>query len=175
VLAAIVTAAIALLIGFNLSLTLPKDAPPTTSLFIVPARTNTTAKIIADDLLLKYSGSDRVDFHVVSTQEIAIFVQSTAIQVPTTGGWKIISDEQRNEVWRLKPGVVHQVCVERPRAEGWRLYIKYASEMHGSARLHANVHQAWITRSLTNWNGKAWGGGYFGGSNELVSEQIFSE
>jgi hypothetical protein len=142
----------------------------------VHASTNTTAKIIPDDLLLKYSGSpSRVDFHVVSTQEVAIFVQSTAVQVPTAKGWKIISDETRNEIWRLKPGVVQQVCVERPMAEGWRLYIHYAAEIHGHELLSANLREAWIIHSVSNWNGKAWGGGKFGGSFELVSEQIFSE
>jgi hypothetical protein len=169
------TAAVFAFIGAGLASLAPRDdAEPLATLQLTSPSTNTTSKVIPDDLLLKYNTANRLDSYVSATEPVAIFVHSTGVQVPIRNGWKLISEEQRNEIWRLKPGVIHQLCVERPQAEGWRVVVKYGKEMHGLKLFRANLHQAWITRSFANWNGKTWGGGKFDGTYELVSDQIFS-
>ena len=42
------------------------------------------------------------------------FALATGVQVRRESGWETISEEPRNEIWRLKPGVVQQFFVERP-------------------------------------------------------------
>jgi hypothetical protein len=65
-----------------------------------------------------------------------------------------------------------ELCVERPEAETWRVYIRYGKEIRGFSLLKAQLQEAWKIKSFSNWTGKAWGGGRFRGSYELFSEEI---
>jgi len=135
------------------------------------------ANVVADFFKLKYLPAQRAEFHVTSSQPIAIFVLATGVQIRTDSGWEAFSEEPRNEIWRLKPGIAREMCVERPQKETdqiWRSYIRYGTEMQGPPLVKAQLREAWKTRSFSNWSGQAWGGGRFSGANELFSEE-FSE
>jgi len=84
-------------------------------------------------------------------------------------------EEQRNEIWRLKPGIARELFVERPEKaaeETWRVYVQYGAEMHGPPLWKAQLREAWRIRSFTNWTGKGWGGGRFSGRNEFLSDEF---
>ena len=134
--------------------------------------TNTNA-IVTDTLRLKWSPENRADFHLSSEIETAIFIHSTAAQVLTPSGWRTENEEIRNEIWTLKPGVAREASVEIPRTgPPWRAHIRYSPRLKGLQDLTANLQDAWITRSFKNWNGKAWGGGRYGGEHEVFSATI---
>ncbi len=134
-----------------------------------------STKVVADFFRLKYSQAQRSEFHVTSSQSIAIFVRATGVQIRTASGWQPFSEEQRNEIWRLKPGIARELFVERPEKEAeetWRVYVHYGVEMHGPPLWKAQLREAWRIRSITNWTGKAWGGGRFSGRNEFLSDEF---
>jgi hypothetical protein len=128
--------------------------------------------VVPDDLRRKYDPLSRGEFHLASSQDTSIFVLATGVQIRTPSGWKMATEEYRGEIWRLKPGIPREVCIERPHTETWRAYIRYGTEMKGSPLLKAKLREAWTIRSFSNWTGKAWGGGRYSGSYELVSEEI---
>jgi hypothetical protein len=131
--------------------------------------------VIPDFFQLKYPPAQRAQFHLSSSKPATIFVRATGVQIRTDSGWRSYSEEPRNEIWRLKPGTVQNMCVEIPEKESdgiWRAYIRYGTEMHGPPLLKAQVREAWMIRSFTNWTGKAWGGGRFSGQNVLLSEEF---
>jgi hypothetical protein len=133
--------------------------------------------VIPDLLRPKYSPAHRAEFRVTSSQPVAIFVLATGVQIRTDSGWQPFSEEPRNEIWRLKPGIAREVSVERPLAETgqeWRAYVRYGTEMRGPPLLKVQLREAWAIRSFANWTGKAWGGGRFSGQNELFSEGFLS-
>ena len=130
------------------------------------------SNIVYDDLRQKYDSAHRAQFHVTCTKDTSIFVLETGVQVHTPSGWQTFFDDYRGEIWRLKSGMAREVCVERPQAEMWRAYIRYGTEMRGTSLFKAQLREAWLTRSLSNWNGKAWGGGRWGGTYELFSDPI---
>jgi len=66
--------------------------------------------VVADFFRLKYSDAQRAELNVTSSQAIAIFVRATGVQIRTASGWQPFSEEQRNEIWRLKPGIA-QNCL----------------------------------------------------------------
>jgi hypothetical protein len=68
--------------------------------------------------------------------------------------------------------VSREFCVEPPRSAPWRAYIRYGKELKGRALLIVQLHEAWQIRSFSNWTGKAWGGGRFGGSYVTFSEDV---
>jgi len=112
---------------------------------------------------------------VTSSQPIAIFVFATGVQIRTASGWQPFSEEPRNEIWRLKPGIPREMFVERPQRETeeiWRAYVRYGTEMQGLPLWQAQLREAWKIRSFANWTGKAWGGGRFNGGNEFLSEEF---
>ena len=120
-----------------------------------------TTSVVADFFKSKYSPELRAEFHVTSSQPIAVFVLATGVQVLTDVGWEAFSEEPRNEIWRLKPGIAREMFVERPQKETeliWRAYIRYGSEMKGAPLLKAQLREAWKIRSFSNWTGKPWGG-----------------
>jgi len=84
----------------------------------------------------------------------------------------MFSEEYRGEIWRLKSGVAREVCVERPEAAMWRAYLRYGTEMKGAPLIKAQLREAWLKRSLSNWTGKAWSGGRWSGAHELFSDQF---
>jgi hypothetical protein len=128
--------------------------------------------VVPDDLRQKYSPTRRVELHVACSKGTSIFLLATGVQVPTPSGWQMVSEEYRGEIWRLKPGVAREVCVERPEAGRWRAYIRYGTEMKGLPLITAQLREAWLSRSLSNWTGKAWGGGRWSGTYELFSDEI---
>lgn len=131
--------------------------------------------IIPDFFQLKYPSTRRAGFHVSSSKPAAIFVLATGVQILTDSGWQPFSEEPRNEIWRLKPGTAQDMFVEIPEKqteERWRAFIRYGTEMHGPPLLRAQVREAWKIRSITNWTGKAWGGGRFSGGNEYFSQEF---
>lgn len=135
---------------------------------VATPRTN----VIPDDLRQKYSPARRVEFLVSSSKDTPIFLLATGVQVHTSSGWQISSEEYRGEILRLKPGLLREVDVERPDAEMWRAYIRYGTEMKGLPLIKAQLREAWLTRSLSNWTGKAWGGGRWSGSFQLFSAEF---
>ena len=146
----------------------PADAPPGSR----PGPTTERRKVVPDELRDKYDARKRVVFHVTSTQDTSIFVLATGVQARTPVGWKTEAEEYRGEIWRLKAGVPREVCVEAPPSYAWRAYVRYGAGMKGLALLRAQLREAWSLRSLTNWTGKAWGGGRWSGSYELRSEEV---
>lgn len=128
--------------------------------------------VVLDDLRRKYDPRIRAEFRVSTAQDVSIFVVSTGVQVHTQSGWKTEAEEYRGEIWRLKAGTQKEVCIERPHSQTWRAYVRYGSEMKGLPLLRAQMREAWILRSLSNWTGKAWGGGRWSGSCEIFSEEV---
>jgi len=135
---------------------------------LVAGRTN----VIPDDVRQMYSPTRRVEFVVSSTNDTSIFVLATGVQMLTESGWQVVSEERRGEIWRLKTGVAREVCVERPDAGVWRAYFRYGTAMKGLPLLNAEMKEAWLNRSLSNWNGKAWGGGRWSGAFEVYAPQV---
>jgi hypothetical protein len=130
---------------------------------------------VLDNLRLKFALARRGEFHLVSAEDASILVLATGVQVLRPSGWQTESEEQRMEIWRLKAGRPVEACVERPVNETWRAFVRYGFEMHGTPLLKAQVREAWLLRSLTNWTGQAWGGGRFHGSVEVFSDTIEDE
>jgi hypothetical protein len=130
------------------------------------------SNIVDDDLRQKYDPKSRVQFHVTCTQDTSIFVLETGVQVHSLSGWQTFLEDYRGEIWRLKSGMPREVCVERPQAGMWRAYIRYGTQMRGTSLLKAQLREAWLTRSFSNWTGKAWGGGRWSGTHELFSDPV---
>ncbi len=101
---------------------------------------------------------------------------ATGVQVLTDSGWTTIAPEldHRGQIWQLKPGTMREFCVGRPRfGAAWRPYVRYAGEMKGARKLYWQPRGAWAARSFSNWTGKAWGNGLYGGDERmLVGEAI---
>ena len=132
----------------------------------------TRVTVVPDELRQKYSTTKEVAFHVTCSRANSIFVLATGVQILTPSGWRTISEEYRSEIWRLSSRVAREVCVERPDAASWRAYLRYGTEMKGVSLIKAQLREAWLTRSFSNWTGKAWGGGRWSGANELLSKEI---
>jgi hypothetical protein len=128
--------------------------------------------VVLDDLRQKYDPKRRMVFQVVASQTTSVFALATGVQVRGSSGWRTVYEEYRGEIWRLKPGMAREVCVERPEGENWRAYVRYGNEMKGVSLLRAQLKEAWKIRSFTNWTGRAWGGGRWGGRYELFSEEV---
>jgi hypothetical protein len=128
--------------------------------------------VVPDDLRQKYATAKGVAFQVTSSGANSIFVLATGVQIRTPSGWQVFSEEHRGEIWRLSSGVAREVCVERPEAATWRAYVRYGTKMRGLPLLRAQLREAWLTRTFSNWTGKAWGGGRWSGANELFSKEI---
>jgi len=129
--------------------------------------------VVSDDLRQKYSPTRRVEFHVACSKDTSIFLLASGVQILTPTGWQVLSEEYRGQIWRLKSGVAREVCVERPpEAATWRAYLRYGTEMRGVPLIKAQLREAWLNRSLSNWTGKAWGGGRWSGANELFSDEF---
>ncbi len=128
--------------------------------------------VIPDDLRQKYAPPRRAEFRVSCDKETSIFLLATGVQVATSSGWQTTSEDYRGEICRLRTGVEREICVERPDAETWRAYIRYGTEMKGLRLVRAQVKEAWLGGSLSNWTGKAWGGGRWSGSYELFSAEV---
>jgi len=136
-----------------------------------------STNVVPDFFRLKYGPAHTAEFHVTSSQPMAIFVRATGVQIRTDSGWQPSSEEPRNEIWRLKPGITREMFVERPPREAgqiWRAYVLYGTEMKGPRLLKAQLREAWLIRGFANWTGQPWGGGHFSGKNEWFSEE-FSE
>jgi hypothetical protein len=127
---------------------------------------------VPDGLRRKYAPARRGEFLLVSAEDTSIFVLATGIQMLTSSGWQTESEDTRSEIWRLKAGRPVEVCVERPDSGTWRAFVRYGFEMHGTPLLKAQVREAWILRSVSNWTGQAWGGDRFHGSVELFSAEL---
>jgi hypothetical protein len=154
------------------ALALIREGPADAPLGLRPGSATERSKVVPDDLRDKYDPRRRVAFQVTSTQDTSIFVWATGVQARTPSGWKSEAEEYRGEIWRLKAGVPREVCVESPPSYAWRAYVRYGTGMKGPALLRAQLREAWIIRSFTNWTGKAWGGGRWSGSYELWSEEV---
>jgi len=135
----------------------------------------TSTNVVLDDLRQKYSSTRRVEFHVTCSKDTSIFLLASGVQILTPTGWQVLAEEYRGEIWRLKFGVVREVCVERPEAATWRAFLRYGTEMKGVPLIKAQLREARLSRSLSNWTGKAWGGGRWSGAHELFSKQIAAE
>jgi hypothetical protein len=129
--------------------------------------------ILPDFFQRKYPPGQRAQFHVSSSKPAAVFVLATGVQVLRQSEWQPYSEEPRNEIWRLQPGTAQDLYVEIPTKQTediWRAYIRYSREIHGLPLFKVQAREAWKTRTLTNWTGKAWGGGRFGGRYELFTK-----
>ena len=134
-----------------------------------------STNVVPDFYDRKYSPAQRAKFHVTASQPIAIYVLATGVQVRTDSGWKPFSEEPRNEIWRLKPGLAREMFVERPQRETeqtWRAYVRYGTEMKGAPLWKVQLREAWKIRGFSNWTGKPWGGGHFAGRNEFFTEEV---
>jgi hypothetical protein len=131
-----------------------------------------STNVVLDDLRQKYDPKRRMAFQVVASQTTSVFALVTGVQVRGSSGWRTVYEEYRGEIWRLKPGVAQEVCVERPEGETWRAYVRYGAEMKGVSLLRAQLKEAWKIRSVTNWTGRAWGGGRWSGAYELFSAAV---
>jgi len=131
-----------------------------------------TTNVVLDDLRQKYARARRVEFHVDCSRDTSIFVLATGVQVHGSSGWQTVYEESRGDIWRLKSGIVREVCVERPESNSWRAFIRYGTEMRGWSLLRAQLKEAWILHSFSNWNGKPWGGGRWSGAFELFSDEV---
>jgi hypothetical protein len=129
-------------------------------------------QVVPDELRRKYDPRRRVEFRLSTTHDTSIFILETGVQVATASGWKTEFQEYRGEIWRLKAGDAREVCVEGAPSEIWRAYVRYGTEMKGIPLLRAQLREAWILRSFSNWTGKPWGGGRWSGSHELFSEKV---
>lgn len=150
-----------------------QEAAAATSAVVAAERAG--REVRPDFLREKWAAERREEFQVTARRPTAIFVQTTGVQVRRESGWETIFEEPRNEIWRLKPGVVQQFFVERPATEtglGWRAFVRYGSEMSGPPLWRAQLREVWRTRSFSNWNGQAWGGGRFSGDRELFAEEV---
>lgn len=130
--------------------------------------------VVPDNLRRKFDPRTRTGFRVTSPRDASIFVLATGVKVLRPTGWKVLAEEQRGEIWRLKSGVPREVCVEQPPDETWKAYVRYGTEIEGLPLLRSQLREAWTIRSLSNWTGKAWGGGRFRGEHELASEETDS-
>lgn len=128
--------------------------------------------VVPDDIRLKYDPLTRAAFHLTSTESCAILVCATGVEIRTPSGWKTVLEDYRGEIWRLKPGIPREVCVEPPSSETWRAYLRYGKEIKGAPLLKIQLQGAWKARSFSNWTGKAWGGGRFRGNYQMISEEI---
>lgn len=131
-----------------------------------------TTNVMSDDLWMKFPASTRVVFHLCCTQNTAIFILATGCQRRTATGWETANEEPRNQICRMKAGIPQDVCVELPPEDEWRAFVRYGTEMHGPDLFRARLRDAWISRSFSNWSGKAWGGGRWSGSHEITSEEL---
>jgi len=129
--------------------------------------------VVADGYQKKYDPRRRVDFHVTSSRDTAIFVLATGVEIQTPSGWKVVLEEPRNEIWRMKSGLAREVYVDGQPRETWRAFVRCGTEMKGPAWLWAKLRDAWRTLSFSNRTVKSWGGGGpWSGSYELFSEEI---
>src|SRR5262245_48812129 len=71
--------------------------------------------VIPDFFQLKYPPAQRAEFLVSSSMPVAIFVLATGVQLRTDSGWRLYSEEPRNDIWRLKPGELLTICLWRFR------------------------------------------------------------
>ncbi len=57
-----------------------------------------STNVVADFFRSRYSAAQRAEFHVTSSQSIAIFVRATGVQIRTASGWQPFSrrTEKRN-------------------------------------------------------------------------------
>lgn len=136
-----------------------------------------STNVLPDFFRQKHSPAQRAEFRVTCSEPIAVAVWATGVQVHTEAGWVAFSEEPRNETWRLTPGMARELFVERPppgSRQMWRVCVRYGTEMSGPPLLKAQLWEAWKIRSFSNWTGKAWGGGRFSGSYDLISKD-FSE
>lgn len=127
---------------------------------------------VPDDLRRKHDPRVRVSFWLSCTQDVAIFVSATGVQVPTGYAWRTEMEDLRGSIWRLKAGIPQEVCVPRPESPAWRTFIRCGVEMKGWRLLKAQLREAWILRSFSQWSGKAWGGGRWSGEYEILSPEI---
>lgn len=128
--------------------------------------------VVPDALRRKFDPSRLVEFGVSSSEEVSVFVEASGVQVWTPTGWKVEVEELRGNIWRLKAGTRMEVCVERPPSPVWRAYVRYGREIQGWPLLKVRLREAWLLRSFSNWSGKAWGGGRFGGHHEVYSDEV---
>ena len=111
-------------------------------------------------------------FHLSSPVSCAIFFRQAEVQVPWANGWTTVTAYPRYEVIRLQPNVPYEFCVDSPRDGNWRILIRFGTEMKGIPLLRAQMREAWNLKSLSNWTGKAWGGGRFIGEFEMGFEGV---
>jgi hypothetical protein len=166
-------------IGLYWLLGLTRSAPPSLQIRFAPKAIPTapleqsasrSAMVVPDDLCLKFYPPTRLDFHVSSRPECAIYVQASGVQTSSPAGWKTAQEEYRGEIWRLKADNAHELCVEQPPPGKWRVFLRYGTEIEGFGLLKLQLLGVWKSRSFSNWSGKAWGGGRFGGQYELYLE-----
>src|SRR6185369_4144015 len=118
-----------------------------------------STNVVADFFRQKYSPEQRAEFQVSSSQPVAIFVRETGVRVHTDAGWQPFSQEPRNEIWRLRPGIKREMFLERPSREtgqAWRAYILYGAEIQGPKLWKWQILGVWKTHSFSNWTGQAW-------------------
>jgi hypothetical protein len=113
-----------------------------------------------------------VSFQLSCPEACSLFLTTATVEVPQSHGWRPAATYGRNEIVRLKPNIPHEICVDPPRSDDWRVSIAYGTEMHGLRFLQAQLREAWIIKSFSNWTGRAWGGGRFSGNWTSASEEV---
>ena len=140
-----------------------------------------STNVVPDFRMSKFHPVLRANFHVTSTNQASILVMETGVQMQTDSGWESFSQEPRNEVWQLKPGITNEMFVARPQAgseqiqriygrdmtQTWRAYILYRTELKGPLLWQMQVRDLWKNWSFANWNRTR-----FGGTNEFFSQEF---
>ena len=82
----------------------------------------------------------------------------------------VVPDDLRQKYSPTRRVEFHVACSHDTSV--FLLYLRYGTEMKGVPLIKAQLREAWLNRSLSNWTGKAWGGGRWSGANELFSDEF---
>lgn len=140
-----------------------------------------STSVVPDFSKGKYHPKLRAKFHVTSTNQVAILVIETGIQIQTDSGWETFSQEPRSEVWQLQPRVAHEMFVKRPEAgteqvqrtygrdmtQTLRAYIRCRTEIKGPLLWKMQLSDLWKNWSVANWSQTR-----FDGTNEFFSKEV---
>lgn len=111
-------------------------------------------------------------FRLLATKDCSIFVRRIHVQVQINSGWTNVYAGYVGEARRLRAGSHAEVYAEWPEGKTWRAGIDFGTELKGLSLLRAQIREAWLIHSFSNWTGKPWGGGRWGGDYKLFSDEI---
>jgi hypothetical protein len=131
----------------------------------------------ADRLTVSFTGREpgvlfqAAGFYVTNCGNGAILLQQVEVQTGEEASWKTVSRKPPevqpesdpgsslvNYTPHLEAGEHRKIVVEWPEDRPWRVCIFYAPERKGLDALAIKTRIAWLTRSLSHWRGRVWGG-----------------